>query len=145
MRVELLVGNDITGTLTDFLSDIPPGQNKTAIFTLTIDPSMPVASYSVGLRFDWTQDNNQYALDHTYLITLNIQGGGYTTYAPISVAVIAVVACGYFLRKKIFGQKKQLPPPLLNRLPLRLLLNRQMSYAVIGLEQKQAWVIDGSW
>ncbi len=105
VRVELLVGNDITGTLTEFLSDIPPGQNKTAIFTLTIDPSMPVASYSVGLRFDWTQDNNQYALDHTYLITLNIQGGGYTTYAPISVAVIAVVACGYFLRKKILAKK----------------------------------------
>ena len=105
VRVELLVGNDITGTLTDFLSDIPPGQNKTAIFTLTVDASMPVASYSVGLRFDWTQDNNQYALNHTYLITLNIQGGGYTTYAPLSVAVIAVIACGYFLRKKILAKK----------------------------------------
>jgi hypothetical protein len=105
VRAELQVGNDITGTLTDFLSDIPPGQNKTAIFTLTIDQSMPVGSYPVGLRFDWTQDDNQYALDHTYLITLNIQGGGYTTYAPIAVAVVAVIACGYFLTKKILAKK----------------------------------------
>jgi len=105
VRVQLLVGNDITGTLSDFLSDIPPGQNKTAIFTLTIDSSMPIGSYSVGLRFDWTQDNNQYALNHTYLITLNIEGGGYTTYAPIAAAIIIIVLAGYFARKKILARK----------------------------------------
>jgi hypothetical protein len=120
VRVELQVGNDITGTLSDFLSDIPPGQNKTAIFTLTIDQSMPTGSYSIGLRFDWTQDNNQYALDHTYLITLNIEGGGYTTYAPIAAGVIIIVLAGYFARKKILAKKataksapaaKPTPPP----------------------------------
>jgi hypothetical protein len=117
VRIELLVGNDITGTLSDFLSDIPPGQNKTAIFTLTIDQSMPVGSYSIGLRFDWTQDDNQYALDHTYLITLKIEGGGYTTYAPLAAGVIIIVLGGYFLRKKILAKKaataaaKQTPAP----------------------------------
>ena len=106
VRVDLLVGNDITGTLSDFLSDIPPGQNKTAIFTLTVDPSMPVGSYSVGLRFDWDQYDNQYALDHTYLITLNIEPGGYTTYAPIAAAAVAIVCVGYFVAKKVLPKRK---------------------------------------
>jgi len=106
VRVQLLVGNDITGTLSDFLSDIPPGQNKTAIFTLTVDASMPVGSYSVGLRFDWTQDNNQYALDHTYLVTLKIQGGGYTTYAPLAAGAIAIVCVGYFVTKKVLAKRR---------------------------------------
>jgi len=106
VRVELQVGNDITGTLSDFLSDIPPGQNKTAIFTLTIDNSMPVGSYPVGLRFDWTQDNNQYALDHTYLVTLNIEPGGVSTYAPIAAVAIVIIGAGYFGRKKILAKKE---------------------------------------
>ena len=106
VRVQLLVGNDITGTLSDFLSDIPPDQNKTAIFTLTVDASMPVGSYSVGLRFDWTQDNNQYALDHTYLVTLKIQGGGYTTYAPLAAGAIAIVCVGYFVTKKVLAKRR---------------------------------------
>ena len=105
IRVELLVGNDITGTLSDFLSDIPPGQNKTAIFTLTVDVNMPVESYSIGLRFDWTQDNNQYALNHTDLITLDIQGGGYTTYAPLALVAIAIVCVGYFITKKVLAKR----------------------------------------
>ena len=105
VRVELLVGNDITGTLSDFLSDIPPGQNKTAIFTLTIDVSMPIGSYSIGLRYDWTQDNNQYALNHTDLITLNIQGGGYSTFAPLAVGIIAIVCVGYFVTKKVMAKR----------------------------------------
>ncbi|MGO9646346.1 MAG: COG1361 S-layer family protein [Candidatus Bathyarchaeia archaeon] len=110
VRVELQVGNDITGTLTDFLSDIPPGQNKTAIFTLTIDNSMPVGSYPVGLRFDWSQDDNQYALDHTYLITLYIEPGGVATYAPIAVVAILIIGGGYFARKKILAKKAAAKP-----------------------------------
>lgn len=105
VRAQLLVGNDITGTLSDFLSDIPPGQNKTAIFTLTIDTNMPIGSYSIGLRFDWTQDNNQYALNHTDLITLNMQGGGYTTYAPLAVGAVAVVFVGYFVTRKVLAKR----------------------------------------
>ena len=110
VRVELQVGNDITGTLTDFLSDIPPGQNKTAIFTLTIDNSMPVGSYPMGLRFDWSQDDNQYALDHTYLITLYIEPGGVATYAPIAVVAILIIGGGYFARKKILAKKAAAKP-----------------------------------
>ena len=106
VRVELLVGNDITGTLTDFLSDIPPGQNRTAIFTLTVDPSMPTGSYTVGLRFDWTQDDNQYALDHTYLVTLNVEGGGYTTWAPIIGGLILTIVVAYILVKKVLPKAK---------------------------------------
>ena len=100
VRIELLVGNDITGTLSDFLSDIPPGQNKTAIFTLTIDPNMPVGSYLVGLRFDWSQDNNQYDLNHTSLVTLYIEPGGYTTWAPIAAAVLVIVCVAVYVKRK---------------------------------------------
>jgi len=112
VRAELLVGNDITGTLSDFLGDMPPGQNKTAIFTLTIDFNMPVGTYSEGLRFDWTQYDNQYALDHTYLVTLSIQSGGIALYAPIAlVVIIVIVAVGYFVKKKKLLKKPATPSP----------------------------------
>jgi len=112
VRVELQVGNYWTGTLTDFLGDMTQQQNKTAVFTVDIDSNEPTGTYPCGLRFDWTQDNNQFSLDHTYPITLYIQPGA----PPITlfVVLVAVVAvAGYFFirkRRKLAKQAQQSTP-----------------------------------
>jgi len=105
VRVELQVGNYFTGTLTDFLGDMTTGQNKTALFTVDIDSKAPVGTYPVGLRFDWTQDNNQYALNHTYPVTLYVQAAG-PPYALIAVLVVVIIGVGYFIRKKKLAKAK---------------------------------------
>jgi len=112
VRVELQVGNYWTGTLTDFLGDMTQQQNKTAVFTVDIDSSEPTGTYPCGLRFDWTQDNNQFSLNHTYPITLYIEKG----QPPITIFVIlvAVIAgAGYFFirkRRKLAKQAQQSTP-----------------------------------
>jgi hypothetical protein len=100
VRIELQVGNYWTGTLTDFLGDMTQQQNKTAVFTVDIDSSEPTGTYPCGLRFDWTQDNNQFSLNHTYPITLYIEPGRPpVTLFAILVAVI-VVGGYFFIRKR---------------------------------------------
>src|SRR5208282_2521694 len=99
VRIELQVGNYWTGTLTDFLGDMTHQQNKTAVFTVDIDSSEPTGTYPCGLRFDWTQDNNQFSLNHTYPTTLYIEKG----QPPITLFVILVaviVGAGYFFIRK---------------------------------------------
>jgi hypothetical protein len=112
VRVELQVGNYWTGTLTDFLGDMTQQQNKTAVFTVDIDSNEPTGTYPCGLRFDWTQDNNQFSLDHTYPITLYVQPGAPpVTLFVVLVAVIAVA--GYFFirkRRKLAKQAQQSTP-----------------------------------
>jgi len=112
VRVELQVGNYWTGTLTDFLGDMTQQQNKTAVFTVDIDSSEPTGTYPCGLRFDWTQDNNQFSLNHTYPITLYIEKG----QPPVTLFVILVaviVGAGYFFirkRRKLAKQAQQSTP-----------------------------------
>jgi hypothetical protein len=113
VRVELNVGNYFTGTLTDFLGDMIQGQISTAVFTCDIDSREPTGVYPVGVRFDWTQSNNQFALNHTYPLTL------YVEPAPVPVPlivilVIAIIGGGYFIRKRMLAKKKapqQSTPP----------------------------------
>lgn len=110
VRVELNVGNYFSGTLTDFLGDMIAGQISTAVFTTDIDSREPTGAYPVGIRFDWTQSNNQFALNHTYPITLMVEAGS----VPISLIVILIIAIiggGYFIKKKILTKSpKQLEP-----------------------------------
>ena len=106
VRVELQVGNYWTGTLTDFLGDMTQQQNKTAVFTVDIDSNEPAGTYPCGLRFDWTQDNNQFSLNHTYPITLYIEKG----QPPVTLFVILVaviVGAGYFFIRKRRKAAKQ--------------------------------------
>jgi hypothetical protein len=100
VRVELEVGNYFTGTLTDFLGDMIQGQVSTAVFTTDIDSREPVGVYPVGVRFDWTQGNNQYALNHTYPVTFYVERGAISP-AIILILVIAILGIGFFLRKRL--------------------------------------------
>jgi hypothetical protein len=112
VRVELQVGNYWTGTLTDFLGDMTAGQNKTAIFTVDIESNEPVGTYPLGLRFDWTQDNNVYSLNHTYPITTSVQSAG-SGGAIVPIAVIVVLGVAGFLfmrRRKKLAKARQSSP-----------------------------------
>ena len=90
VRVELEVGNFITGTLTDFLGTMLSNETKTAFFTLDVDSSAVPGQYTYNLRFDWTQDNNALYNDYSYSITFNIQPAG----LPIALVVVAIVVIG---------------------------------------------------
>lgn len=99
VRVEFEVGNYITGTLTDFLGDMIQGQTKTAVFTCDIDSREPIGTYPVGIRFDWTQANNQFALSHTSPVTLYVQPG--PVPVPILILpILAIIAVLYIAKKK---------------------------------------------
>jgi len=112
VRVELQVGNYWTGTLTDFLGDMTQQQNKTAVFTVDIDSNEPTGTYPCGLRFDWTQDNNQFSLDHTYPITLYVEPGAPPITLFIGLVAVIAVAAFFFIRKrrKLAKQAQQSTP-----------------------------------
>ena len=108
VRVELQVGNYFTGTLTDFLGDMIQGQISTAVFTVDIDGREPTGLYPVGVRFDWTQGNNAFALNHTYPVTLTVESA--PAPLPLIVLVIAIIGgAGYLLRKKILAKIRKQP------------------------------------
>ncbi len=110
VRVELQVGNYITGTLTDFLGDMIAGQIGTAVFTVDIDSREPLGVYRVGVRFDWTQSNNQFALNHTYPLTLTFEPGP-IPIPLIVIAVIVIIGVGYFVRKRMLSKARQQSAP----------------------------------
>ena len=90
VRVELEVGNFITGTLTDFLGTILSNETKTAFFTIDVDSSAQSGQYTYNLRFDWTQDTNALYDDYSYSITFNIQPPS----VPVALIVVAVIVVG---------------------------------------------------
>jgi hypothetical protein len=111
VRVELQVGNFITGTLTDFLGTMLSNETKTAFFTIDIDSNAQPGPYTYNLRFDWTQDNNALYNDYSYAITFSIQPPA-VPIALIAVAIIVIVGGGGFLymrrrRARAAAQKPQ--------------------------------------
>ena len=99
VRVQLMVGNFFTGTLTDFLGTMQPGETKVASFTVDIDSQAQPGKYNLDLRLDWTQDNN--ALDDTLPLTLVVV----TPSAPVTLIavgiVVLVVVVGFaFVRRR---------------------------------------------
>jgi len=96
VRVELQVGNFITGTLTDFLGTMLSNETKTAFFTIDIDSNAQAGQYTYNLRFDWTQDNNALYNDYSYAITFSIQPPA-VPVALIVVALVVIVGGGGFL------------------------------------------------
>jgi hypothetical protein len=96
VRVELEVGNFITGTLTDFIGTMLANETKTAFFTIDIDSNAQPGQYTYNLRFDWTQDTNALYDDYSYSITFNIQSPS-VPIALIVVAIIVVAGGGGFL------------------------------------------------
>jgi hypothetical protein len=96
VRVELEVGNFITGTLTDFLGTMLANETKTAFFTVDVDSSAKAGQYIYNLRFDWTQQNNALYDDYTDYITFTIQPPA-VPYGLIIAAIVIVGAGGGFM------------------------------------------------
>jgi hypothetical protein len=96
VRVELQVGNFITGTLTDFLGTMLSNETKTAFFTIDVDSSAKPGQYNYNLRFDWTQDNNALYNDYSYSITFTVEPPS-VPIALIVVAVIVIAGGGGFM------------------------------------------------
>jgi len=99
VRVELLVGNFFTGTLTDFLGTMLAGETKTASFTVDIDSQAQPGQHNLDLRLDWTQDNN--ALDNTQTLTLIVATPGPpVTLIAVGIVVIAIIVGYVFIRRR---------------------------------------------
>jgi hypothetical protein len=96
VRVELEVGNFITGTLTDFLGTMLANETKTAFFTVDVDSSAQPGQYIYNLRFDWTQQNNALYDDYTDYITFTIQPPA-VPYGLIIAAIVIVGGGGGFM------------------------------------------------
>jgi hypothetical protein len=85
VRVQLRVGNFFSGTLTDFLGTISPGESKTAYLTVDVDAKAEPKTYSMDLRLDWTQSNN--SLDDTITVTIQVA----MAELPVPLIAVAVV------------------------------------------------------
>jgi len=96
VRVELLVGNFFTGTLTDFLGTMLANETKVAFFTVDVDSKAQPGQYTYSLRFDWTQDTVQLYDDYSYSITFTVQPPS-VPVALIVVVLIVVFGGGGFL------------------------------------------------
>jgi len=90
VRVELEVGNFITGTLTDFLGTMLANETKTAFFTVDVDSNAQAGQYSYNLRFDWTQQNNALYDDYSDYVTFTIRSPG----IPFGLVIAAIVIVG---------------------------------------------------
>jgi len=74
VRAQLKVGNFFSGTLTDFLGTMQPGESKTAYLTVDVDPKATSHTYKTDLRLDWTQSNN--SVDNTLQVELQVAPAG---------------------------------------------------------------------
>ncbi len=82
VRAQLRVGNYFSGTLTDFLGTMQPGESKTAYLTVDVDGKAQPQTYRMDLRLDWTQSNN--SLDQTLPIEVQV------TAAELPLPLIAI-------------------------------------------------------
>ena len=85
VRVQLRVGNYFTGTLTDFLGTMGPGESRTAYLTVDVDAKAQPQTYKMDLRLDWTQAKNN--LDDTLTVELQVTA----PELPIPLIAVAVV------------------------------------------------------
>ncbi len=85
VRAQLMVGNYFSGTLTDFLGTIQPGESKTAYLTVDVDSKATSQVYKMDLRLDWTQSDS--SLDNTLPVELQVA----PAELPLPLIAVAVV------------------------------------------------------
>ncbi len=87
VRVQLKAGNFFSGTLTDFLGSLAPGETKTAFLTVDVDDEAVPGTYKMDLRLDWIQ--SQSALNETLSVQVVVTAQPLTILAT-SIVMIAV-------------------------------------------------------
>ncbi len=85
VRAQLMVGNYFSGTLTDFLGTMQPGESKTAYLTVDVDAKATPQVYKMDLRLDWTQSDS--SLDNTLPVELQVV----SAELPLPLVAVAVV------------------------------------------------------
>lgn len=99
VRVQLRPGNYFSGTLTDFLGTLEPGEQKTAFATLDVDGKAPEGDQRIDLRIDWTQDEN--SLYDTIAVSLKVRRQPFfIQYAPQLVLVVLAIALLTYYRRR---------------------------------------------
>jgi hypothetical protein len=109
VRAQLLVGNYFSGTLTDFLGTMQPGESKTAYLTVDVDSKATPQTYKMDLRLDWTQSDN--SLDNTLPVELQVA----PAELPLPLIAVALVLLALVvvvvLRRRRKAQEQQKPKP----------------------------------
>jgi len=100
VRVQLMAGNYFSGTLSDLLGTMNPGETKTAFFTVDVDGKAVPQQYTVDLRLDWTQDE-VYNLNGTVPLSIAVKEASPPfLLIMIGVLVIAVVIFSVLGRRR---------------------------------------------
>jgi len=98
VRVQLKVGNYFTGTLTDFLGTMGPGESKTAYLTVDVDSKARPQVYKMDLRLDWTQSD--YSLDDTLPLELQVNAAELPLPLIAVGVVLIVLVVGVLVRRR---------------------------------------------
>ena len=107
VRLQLMAGNYFSGSLSDLLGTMNPGETKTASFTVDIDEKTVPQQYTVDLRLDWTQDE-VYNLNDTLPLSITVEESGPPLpLIAIAVLIIAVILFGYIRRRRQRKREKK--------------------------------------
>jgi len=108
VRAQLMVGNFFSGTLTDFLGTMQPGESKTAYLTVDVDSKATSQVYKMDLRLDWTQSDS--SLDSTLPVELQVAPAE-LPLPLIAVAVILLVLVVAVVLRRRRKAQEQKPKP----------------------------------
>lgn len=107
VRLQLKAGNFFSGTLTDFLGSLSPGEEKTAFLTVDVDGKAVPGEYRIDVRLDWTQ--GQSALNDTLRIRINVTPQSSTLLIVSLVLVTVLVVAGIVVRRRRLAAKAHAP------------------------------------
>lgn len=99
VRVRLLAGNYFSGTLTDLVGTMNPGDVRTAFFTLDIDGRAVPQTYSMDLKLDWIQDG-RYSLSDTIGIEMEVLPSLYPIIVGLVLLGLAALAALMVWRRR---------------------------------------------
>jgi hypothetical protein len=103
VRAQLMVGNFFSGTLTDFLGTMQPGETKTAYLTVDVDSKATSQVYKMDLRLDWTQSDS--SLDSTLPVELQVAPAELPLPLIAVAVILLVLVVAVVLRRKAQEQK----------------------------------------
>jgi len=103
VRVQLRVSNYFSGTLTDFLGTMGPGESKTAYLTVDVDSKATSQTYKMDLHLGWIQSDN--SLDETTPVEIQVAAAE-LPMPLIGVAVVLIALAIVFVVRR-----RRAPPP----------------------------------
>jgi hypothetical protein len=108
VRAQLMVGNYFSGTLTDFLGTMQPGESKTAYLTVDVDSKATSQTYKMDLRLDWTQSDN--SLDNTLPVELQVISAELPLPLIAVAVILLVLVAAVVVRRRRKAQEQKLKP-----------------------------------